>query len=229
MSKLNMFFCLLMVMFFSISCSFPQNPNIHLNYFPRPTEKVITFISPDMSPENSAKIYSGINLWKYSVNKSGVIDIIDPIPGGIDEVDNYTNLCVTGTEKLVFIMDTVQEDYLKKMNLFFGGILAYTQHLGKYQNCKIELIQFFDVDEINKTYNLNIDVMLVTIHEFGHALGMEHIDNQKSIMYKTFSDGLTFLTQYDIEEFCRVFKCTQQELDKIAYMHITKENKLVDK
>jgi predicted Zn-dependent protease len=177
-----------------------------------------------MTPENYRKIHASVMAWGYSVNKSGIVDIVEPIPGNVAEIDNYTNICVNGNEKLVFFLDTIEEEYMQKLNLLFGGILAFTQHVGKYQNCTIEMIQFFDIDEINKYHNLEIDTYLVAIHEFGHALGMQHIDNDKSIMYKTIGDGLTFLTQHDIDEFCFVFKCTYQERNRIGYMHIPEES-----
>lgn len=222
MSKLNMFFSFLFFLFFSVACSFPQNPNIYAKvYAPRPVEKIITFISPDMDPHDIVKIHNSISAWQYSVGDSGIIEILDPLPGKLSDIDDYISLCTNGNEKLIFIMNSTEEEYVKKINLLFGKILAYTIHLGRYSTCTLETIQFFDIKEINEYHNLDLNVFMVGIHEFGHALGMEHIDNKQSIMHKTYENGLTFLTQYDIEEFCRVYSCTQSEIKKLSYMHIS--------
>jgi hypothetical protein len=53
------------------------------------------------------------------------------------------------------------------------------------------------------------DLIFALIHEFGHALGLEHVDNPKSIMYYLASSNITVspaLSEQDLAELDRVCK-----------------------
>lgn len=75
-------------------------------------------------------------------------------------------------------------DTVQTYNTTFGDEHEFTQ--GEYMGDRINVYQFNSEDER----------VLVLAHEFGHALGIEHVENEHSIMYKrmgkqTVEDGLT--------------------------------------
>ncbi len=53
-------------------------------------------------------------------------------------------------------------------------------------------------------FNNKTELISVLAHEFGHALGMEHVDNRKAIMYYLNESGGEKLTEEDIAELNRV-------------------------
>jgi predicted Zn-dependent protease len=71
---------------------------------------------------------------------------------------------------------------------------------GKYtydsEGARIDIYQFADTDQLFR----------VLMHEFGHALGLEHVSSPNAIMYYLNEDGNDNLTEDDIAELNRV--CT---------------------
>jgi predicted Zn-dependent protease len=50
----------------------------------------------------------------------------------------------------------------------------------------------------------------VAAHEFGHSFGMEHVSDERAIMYRTNTDVTArCVTQADLEELCRVGNCVR--------------------
>ena len=51
---------------------------------------------------------------------------------------------------------------------------------------------------------------LVSAHEFGHALGVEHVDDKKSLMSEDFDSSVRCLSDHDVESFCESRGCLRQ-------------------
>lgn len=62
--------------------------------------------------------------------------------------------------------------------------------------------RFNDKDEYRKT----------VIHELGHTLGLEHIDNDNTIMAASGFDGQC-ITQEDLKQFCNIYQCDIEKLN----------------
>lgn len=52
----------------------------------------------------------------------------------------------------------------------------------------------------------------VLIHEFGHALSLQHIDDKNSVMYLFLEEQITCITKADAQEFCKVYLCKLEDL-----------------
>ncbi len=76
-------------------------------------------------------------------------------------------------------------------NKKFGYAREFTQ--GDYQNGRISVYKFSDDSEL----------MAVLTHEFGHALGLDHVEGDSSVMYYLLKDtfGTPVLSQEDKDAF----------------------------
>ena len=83
---------------------------------------------------------------------------------------------------------------VNEYNAQFSQVHEYTQ--GDHSIEEINVYQFNTEDEL----------VLVLAHEFGHALWLDHVDNEKSIMYRLMGeqDIISGITQEDVAEFKRV-------------------------
>jgi hypothetical protein len=104
-------------------------------------------------------------------------------------VSKINNISEEGNT-LVSTYNSVVERY----NDRFAEEHEFTQ--GDYQGDKINIYQFIDEDELR----------LVLAHEFGHALSLDHVEDEKAIMH-FFMGGqgsAEGLTSSDLQEFGRV-------------------------
>lgn len=85
-------------------------------------------------------------------------------------------------------------DRVAEYNDRFHHEREFTQ--GDYQDGRINIYQFKDVDELR----------LVLVHELGHALSLGHVENPQSVMYYLMKDQQSefTLSEEDLYEFRRV-------------------------
>lgn len=60
-------------------------------------------------------------------------------------------------------------------------------------------------DRLSSSY----DFMIIAAHELGHAIGLSHVNDSRSIMNRYYNNKLVFgdVTDSDMFEFCREFNC----------------------
>jgi len=49
--------------------------------------------------------------------------------------------------------------------------------------------------------------VVIASHEFGHALGLDHIDDKSSVMSEYYNNTVRCLSQHDLAEFCKKYGC----------------------
>lgn len=53
----------------------------------------------------------------------------------------------------------------------------------------------------------NHEEAIIAAHEFGHALGLHHVDDNKSVMSTFLNKEIRCISKHDVNEFCDVFGC----------------------
>ncbi len=114
-------------------------------------------------------------------------DTLNKIIVELNKIGSHGNALVTD-------YNTIVSEYNKR----FGEGGEFTQ--GDYTGTAIDIYQFDSKDELS----------VVLAHEFGHALSLNHVANEKSIMFhlmenQNIEDGLT---QEDIAEYTKI--CVQK-------------------
>ncbi len=108
---------------------------------------------------------------------------LDDTASALEKQRKSLNVLVEDLNALVRKEKKVVNGYNRDVATYeseYGGGKAFDQ--GVYTGTEIDIYQFDATD----------DLVLVLAHEFGHALGMEHVENPKSIMYY-------LMSQQDIE------------------------------
>lgn len=112
---------------------------------------------------------NALNRESDSLNKES--DTLNELAKKINELSQKSSLLVDEYNALV-----------STYNKEFGFSREFTQ--GDYQNKVINIYKFSDDNEVRK----------VLAHEFGHALGVDHVEGKSSIMYYLLEDINSFPT-----------------------------------
>ena len=114
---------------------------------------------------------------------------------GLNELADEINSIGEQGNKLI---DAYNEN-VKKYNEIFGNLEPFTQ--GDFQRERINIYKFQDKDELGR----------VMVHEFGHALGIAHVEGDKSIMYYLMSEQSDSTTLSDEDKKAVMMVCGEGE------------------
>jgi len=130
-------------------------------------------------------VYDDLNEQKQALDREreGLNDLRNELQALVDQINELTE---TANEIV-----TKYNEGVATYNDAFSEATEFTQ--GDYQGDKINIYQFKNRDEL----------VLVLAHEFGHALGINHVENSQSIMYKQMGEQSVRvgLTAEDLADF----------------------------
>lgn len=120
----------------------------------------------------------------------------------LNQTSNNLNKLVSDINELSERGNKLVADYNEEVNRYneeFGYKREFTQ--GDYQGGKIHIYKFSSENELIK----------VLVHEFGHALGIDHVEDESSVMYYLMEDiqSEPVLSDYDFEAYLDV--CGEEE------------------
>jgi hypothetical protein len=57
------------------------------------------------------------------------------------------------------------------------------------------------------------DYKAIVLHELGHSLGLEHNEDEPgTLMYPSIDVGADYITDIDLQHFCKIYKCDASKL-----------------
>lgn len=154
------------------------------------------FIDNSFTLSQTTKIINALNDWECATNNQIRFDIHPYTP----EFD-YSNIYAYNNP--LFIMKVPDTD---------TRIIKAGEDLHKHKP-KNNIVGLYIPNDIASTIlivntdYLDFNIKPITIHEAGHALGLDHNDSTNSIMYDTISDGAKKITENDLIALCNLYWC----------------------
>jgi len=139
---------------------------------------------------------------EWSIKTHGVVKY--NIITGFD-VEMYHQLDSSRIVLVIFKMSK-DDDYIKVQDAKIGN-----SALGYFDNTGIGPIIAIVSDRLlfaSDEYYFGL-----IIHEFGHALGLDHSEKEGTVMYPTMDKSAMHLTTSDIRQFCKVYMCSKSNFE----------------
>ena len=156
-------------------------------YYPTLVKKTI-YIDRSFSEQEKLYIVEAALEWSRATNH--IVDYeIKSLPCEI-ELD----------EALIFVKYNSDHPDIIFMDFFGYEILGY------YNDKNIPSISLV-TDRIDAK-----DFTNVVLHELGHSLGLEHVEDKEMLMYPTMNNVNNKITKKDLVDFCKLYKCNAENL-----------------
>lgn len=156
----------------------------------------ILYIDPTFDDEEQEFIISAAIIWTSKTNSAIKIDVI--ILPTEEELDTENGIIVGKSSKYnpdIIGLDTINESYTLAYFTKDGFIPSINLVTSRMSNDKYQAI---------------------VLHEIGHALGLKHnigIDGLNTLMYPSIDRGSFIITNKDIENFCKLYRCNASKLN----------------
>lgn len=154
------------------------------------------YIDQAFSFEETRMIEDGLMQWQKETNYLVRVKI--------HPYADFSDMTEMLAEKnsLTFIKMDGDNDYIKQTDDKIGKIL------GLFVN-KYSLNLVILVPERHETV---FDFESTVMHEFGHALGLRHINQKWTLMYPYEDFGSFTITKRDLKDFCYIYYCDENKL-----------------
>ena len=165
------------------------------------SESAVAYTSR-VSPEQKLAIQQGMDIWSDALG-GGIT--YHEIPNTANDLKMAAGHRFLGTCSRVILYDIVKADDQRIVDEDKEKENEHKQTIGlTYERpCGITLVLL--VPERLKSHQ---DVVETAAHEFGHALGLDHVDSEGAIMHKTHSEKTKgCLLPDDAEELCDNLHC----------------------
>lgn len=176
---------------------------------------VNVYIAKQFTENERTNIINGILMWQRATNsllrwKLIPYDNTKPLPlpaGRVDDVEERTVLFqrASSTDAWVIEWDAKHEDKKKPIaeQVMMLGVTQNGDDLGKV--AKVWLVE-------NRLTTDGLET-ITAAHEFGHAVGLDHVADKKSTMSKKVGEkDNKCITQHDLVEFCDKHDCNPNGL-----------------
>lgn len=171
-----------------------------------PQSSVVVYIRDNevyrFSKEEKEAIIEGFVMWQFATRS-----LVDVRVAGMHkpEIDDEVGKVVNGRCQEVVIVTGLSS----KSPILEQFDDNNTVGLCARSECSYTNI-YFVMERITNTNMLK----LIATHELGHAIGLSHVADSRSILNSTFYENMCIgcLTKYDLAEFCKLYDCDVEDL-----------------
>lgn len=178
---------------FALGCGSPSHVPPRLPYpFPGPAAiDVNVYVAPDFTDVEKSTIVNGMLMWERATR--GLLSWhMYPYTGKRPNAHEAPN--ATYVLDVVFHRAHSTDEWVKE----WDEANKHTLY-GMYSDDEIWLVE----DRLRSVDTKTI----VAAHEFGHALGLQHVDDKSSVMSRFYKTSTRCLTQHDLWVFCDRYTC----------------------
>lgn len=167
----------------------------------KPIIDVHVYIAPEFTERERDNIINGILMWERATN--GLIvwhlfpyDPKSPPPPPLGRLDD-------GSEQrsVLFRRALSSDGWIKK----WDDDHKQRTLLGLYHGDSMSELAWLWLIE-NRLATPAAET-IIAAHEFGHAIGLDHIEDKASTMSELYNSSVKCLTAYDLQEFCKKHGC----------------------
>lgn len=156
----------------------------------------------DFTVRERVLIMEGVEQWAEASNGRIIYEVIDHTPEAASELMGthvgWVDRCIDVIEVTSVLSNdprVVAHDEPKTTTKTLG--------FARHSKCSISSIWL-----VSDRLNGDRAWRWVAAHEFGHAIGLDHVKNRRAVLYRTFTDiSSDCITRWDIEELCDDIVC----------------------
>lgn len=145
------------------------------------------YLDSEFSSQEKAIIVSAAKEWEENTNHVAEFDIVELPSSRIDMVNGIVVLKVSHQYPEIVLLNALLPKGNEMLGLFNSRRIIP----------RLELI----------TDRTGDDMGVVALHELGHAVGLGHNDQPFTLMYPMMDLGTGYITNDDLEEFCKLYGC----------------------
>lgn len=174
----------------------------------RPVIDVHVYVSDEFNERERSNIVNGILMWERAT--SGLViwhlvpftkDKPPPAPSGeSDGVEHRSVMFRRAVSDDQWVKDWDAEHKKTLLGLCQGNSLKETAWLWLVEN----------------RLTTPLSETIIAAHEFGHALGIDHIEDKASVMSEFYNRETNCLTTHDLQAFCKKHGCSTEGLKPVC-------------
>lgn len=145
------------------------------------------YLDPSFSPQEKAIIAEVAKEWTENTNHIAEFDIAQLPSNKVDLVNGILVLRVSHRYPEIVLLNALLPEGNEMLGLFNNRKIVP----------RLELI-------MDRTGD---DTDVVALHELGHAVGLGHNEKPFTLMYPMIEMGSNHITDEDLEEFCKLYRC----------------------
>lgn len=173
----------------------------------QPSVDVDVYIAPEFTENERKNILTGVHMWDSASNglvSWHVLNFTLTPPIAIQDNNIFPQKRV-----VVFTRVTSKEEWVKN----FDKKNKPKSLLGMLVGNPLQLAYAYLVED---RLNSNEDEIIIAAHEFGHAIGLDHVKDKSSVMSELRIPKVDCLTSADLKALCDLYGCRPTDVHLVC-------------